>query len=81
MGGRMTHVVAGSGGMMRLTPFGGDKDKIMKLLHRLFADGVIAFYCGHDPYHLRLLPPVGVMQPEHFGPVFEIFEKSFAAVA
>lgn len=81
MGGPMTHLVAGNGGMMRLTPFGGDKDRIMKLLHRLFADGVIAFYCGHDPYHLRLLPPIGVMKPEHFAPVFEIFEKSFAAVA
>lgn len=77
----MTRLVGGVGGMLRMTPFGGDKDRIMKLLHRLFADGVIAFYCGHDPYHLRLLPPVGVMRPEHFGPVFEIFEKSFAEVA
>jgi 4-aminobutyrate aminotransferase-like enzyme len=81
MGGRVTQLVAGVGGMMRMTPFGGDKDRIMKLLHRLFDDGVIAFYCGHDPYHLRLLPPVGVMEPDHFGPVFAIFEKSFAAVA
>jgi 4-aminobutyrate aminotransferase-like enzyme len=81
LGYRMTHLVAGVGGMMRITPFGGDKDRIMKLLHRLFADGVIAFYCGHDPYHLRLLPPVGVMKPEHFGPVFEVMERSFAAVA
>ncbi|MFO0829563.1 MAG: aminotransferase class III-fold pyridoxal phosphate-dependent enzyme [Phycisphaerales bacterium] len=81
MGTPMTRLVAGIGGMMRLTPFGGDKDKIMKLLHRMFADGVIAFYCGHDPYHLRLLAPVGVMKPEHFAPVFAIMEKSFAAVA
>ncbi|MDZ4830563.1 MAG: aminotransferase class III-fold pyridoxal phosphate-dependent enzyme [Phycisphaerae bacterium] len=81
MGGTMTKLVAGTGGMMRMTPFGGDKDKIIKLLHRMFADGVIAFYCGHEPYHLRLLPPVGVMKPEQFTPVFEIFEKSFAAVA
>lgn len=81
LGTPMTRLVAGTGGMMRLTPFGGDKDRIMKLLNRLFADGVIAFYCGHDPYHLRLLPPVGVMRPEHFGPVFEIFERSFAEVA
>ena len=80
-GSKVTRLASGTGGMMRLTPFGGDKDKIMALLHRLFADGVIAFYCGHDPYHLRLLPPVGVMRPEHFGPVFEIFEKSFLAVA
>jgi 4-aminobutyrate aminotransferase-like enzyme len=77
----MTRVVSGIGGMMRLTPFGGDKDKIMKLMHRLFADGIISFYCGHDPYHLRFLVPVGVMKPEHFAPVFEIMEKSFAAVA
>jgi 4-aminobutyrate aminotransferase-like enzyme len=74
----MTRIVSGTGGMMRLTPFGGDKDRIMKLLHRLFANGVIAFYCGHEPYHLRLLPPIGVMKPEQFGPVFEIFEKSFS---
>lgn len=74
-------LVSGTGGMMRMTPFGGAKEPIMKLMHRLFADGVISFYCGHDPYHLRLLPPVGVMRPEHFGPVFEVFERSFAAVA
>jgi len=27
------------------------------------------------------LPPVGVMKPEQFGPVFEIMEKSFARTA
>lgn len=77
--GRSTRtVIAGTGGMMRLTPFGGDKARIGRLLNNLFDDGVIAFSCGHGPYHLRLLPPVGVMKPEHFGPVFEIMEKSFA---
>ncbi|MDZ4755211.1 MAG: aminotransferase class III-fold pyridoxal phosphate-dependent enzyme [Phycisphaerae bacterium] len=80
-GGPMKDLVAGTGGMMRMTPFGGDKDRIMALLHRLFADGIIAFYCGHQPYHLRFLPPIGVMKPEHFGPVFEIMESSFAAVS
>ncbi|MFZ9881329.1 MAG: aminotransferase class III-fold pyridoxal phosphate-dependent enzyme [Phycisphaerales bacterium] len=73
--------VAGTGGMMRLTPFGGNREKIGKLLNNLFEDGVIAFSCGHGPYHLRFLPPVGVMQPEQFGPVFEIMEKSFARTA
>ncbi|MGA1224410.1 MAG: aminotransferase class III-fold pyridoxal phosphate-dependent enzyme [Phycisphaerales bacterium] len=77
--GRTTKtVVAGHGGMMRLTPFGGSREKIGRLLHNLFEDGVIAFSCGHGPYHLRFLPPVGVMQPEQFGPVFHILEKSFA---
>lgn len=73
--------VGGTGGMCRLTPFGGDKDRIMKLLHALFEDGVMAFYCGHEPYHVRMLPPVGVMEPAHWGPVFGILERSLARTA
>jgi 4-aminobutyrate aminotransferase-like enzyme len=67
--------------MMRLTPFGGDKDRIGRLLQNLFQDGVIAFLCGHGPYHLRFLPPVGVMEPDHWQPVFEILERSMARTA
>jgi 4-aminobutyrate aminotransferase-like enzyme len=78
LGRTNTNYVAGTGGMMRLTPFGGNREKIGKLLNNLFEDGVIAFSCGHGPYHLRFLPPVGVLKPEQFGPVFEIMEKSFA---
>ncbi len=70
--------VGGTGGMMRLTPYGGNKEKIGRLLHNLFEDGVIAFSAGHGPHHLRFLPPIGVMKPEQFTSVFEIMEKSFA---
>ncbi len=82
MGGTMEmfEPFTGIGGMMRLTPFGGDKAKVMKLLNVMFEEGVIAFYCGHGPYHLRFLPPVGVMKPEQFGEVFEIVERSMANV-
>ena len=76
----MTEMVAGTGGMCRLTPFGGSRAKIMKALHIMFAEGLIAFICGHDPYHLRFLPPVGVMKPAQFGPVFEVLERSFEKV-
>jgi 4-aminobutyrate aminotransferase-like enzyme len=58
--------------------YGGDKDRIMKLLHAMFEDGVMAFYCGHGPYHIRMLPPVGVMQPEQWAPVFEIIERTMS---
>jgi 4-aminobutyrate aminotransferase-like enzyme len=71
----------GVGGMMRLTPFGGQKAKITKTLDAMFHEGVIAFYCGHDPYHIRFLPPVGVMKPEQFGEVFAIMETAMAKVA
>jgi 4-aminobutyrate aminotransferase-like enzyme len=81
LGRSSDRVIAGTGGMMRFTPFGGSKEKVMRLLHVLFEEGVIAFSCGHDPYHLRFLPPVGVMTPEQFGPVAEIVERSLARVA
>ena len=68
----------GVGGMMRMTPFGGDKKTITNALQIMFDEGVIAFYCGHDPYHVRFLPPVGVMEPQQFDDVFKIVESSFA---
>lgn len=71
----------GVGGMCRITPFGGDKARVMKAMHLLFEEGVIAFYCGHGPFHVRFLPPVGTMQPEQFGPVFEILERSLMKVS
>ncbi len=71
----------GTGGMMRLTPFGGDKARINRLLHVLFEEGIIAFSCGHGPFHLRFLPPVGVMRPEQFGEVFGIVKSALDRVA
>ncbi|MCB9848908.1 MAG: aminotransferase class III-fold pyridoxal phosphate-dependent enzyme [Phycisphaeraceae bacterium] len=71
----------GTGGMMRFTPFGGDKDKVMKLCKTLFEEGVICFYCGHGPYHVRMLPPLGVFRMEDWPKVFEIVERSMARVA
>ena len=71
----------GVGGMMRFTPFGGEKAKITNALRIMFDEGVIAFYCGHGPYHIRFLPPVGVMEPQQFDDVFKIVESSFAKAA
>ena len=68
--------VSGVGGMCRLTPFGGDKERVLKFQADLFEEGVMTFYCGHGPYHLRMLAPVGVMEPGHWGPVFEIIERT-----
>ena len=62
---------------MRFTPFGGDKSSITKALRVMFDEGVIAFYCGRGPYHIRFLPPVGVMQPDQFDEVFDIVERAF----
>lgn len=73
--------VDGIGGMMRFTPFGGDKDKVLAAVHACFDEGVILFYCGHGPYHLRLLPPLGVMKLEDWPDVFAHIERGLAKVA
>jgi len=73
-------IVGGIGGMCRFTPFGGAKDKIMKACHTLFDAGVLVFYCGHGPYHLRMLPPLGVMKLEDWPRVFEKVEEGLLKV-
>jgi len=77
----VTDVVGGRGGMMRFTPFGGQKDKIVALCRTLFEDGVVTFSCGHGPFHVRMLPPLGVLREDEWGPVFEIVERAMARQA
>jgi len=74
-------VYGGVGGMMRLTPFGGDKAMITRTVRALFEEGVIAFYCGHGPYHLRFLAPVGVLESRHFEPIFACVERALVRIA
>lgn len=69
----------GTGGMMRVTPFGGDKVSIVALVHRLFEDGVLSFFCGHGPFHIRFLPPVGVLSMEQFDEVMDFVEAAIIA--
>jgi len=71
----------GLGGMIRMTPFGGRKDKILRLCRAMFDEGVIAIYCGHDPYHVRMLPPLGVMEESQWDRVFELIEAGMEKVA
>ncbi|RNC81607.1 MAG: aminotransferase class III-fold pyridoxal phosphate-dependent enzyme [Phycisphaera sp.] len=74
-------VCGGIGGMMRMTPFGGDQKKIAAACKACFDEGVILFWCGHGPHHVRMLPPVPVMEESHWLKVFECIERGFAKVA
>lgn len=74
-------VAGGMGGMMRMTPFGGDKNKVMAACKACFDEGVVLFWCGHGPYHVRMLPPVPVLKDEHWPRIFECIERAFAKVA
>ncbi len=74
-------IVGGTGGMMRFTPFAGKKEPVMKLVKLMFEEGVIGFYAGHDPYHIRLLPPIPAMDESLWPAVFQIIERAMARVA
>lgn len=71
-------LVGGTGGMMRFTPFGGKKDPVLKLCNTLFDEGLITFYCGHGPYHVRMLPPLGVLDESIWPEVFRIIEAGMS---
>jgi 4-aminobutyrate aminotransferase-like enzyme len=73
-------IAGGVGGMMRFTPFGGRKDPVVKACRACFDEGVVLFYCGHGPYHVRVLPPLGVMKEQDWPRVFECIERGLAAV-
>lgn len=74
-------LIGGAGGMMRLTPFAGDKSRIMNACKACFEEGVMVFYCGHGPYHLRMLPPLGIFKEEDWGRVFACLERGLAKTA
>ncbi len=74
-------VTGGMGGMMRVTPFGGKKETIGKLVTHAFQEGVIILPCGHDPYHVRMLPPIPAMDDEDWPKVFAILERAMEKTA
>lgn len=65
----------GLGLMIAVTPFGGDKDKVPKLLQTLYKNGLMAFNCGKDPMRLRFLVPA-VMQDKDIEVAKKVLEKS-----
>lgn len=74
-------IVGGVGGMMKFTPFGGKKDKVTQACKTIFDEGAVVFYCGHNPYHIRMLPPLPVFKMEDWSRVFACIERGLAKVA
>lgn len=65
----------GMGLMIAVTPLDGGKDTVNKLLQKMFANGLIAFSCGKDPFRLRFLVPA-VMETKDIELAGKIIEKS-----
>ena len=64
------------GGMIGLSPFDGSMESVKSVLMKLYDLGVIAFYCGHGPYFIRMLPPLGVMTEEQVDEVCSLIEQA-----
>lgn len=74
----------GIGGMIALTPFGGNggnADKVKKLSLALYDAGVIAFTAGGEPTRLRFLPPLGAIEDKDIDAVIEILERTLVQTA
>ena len=69
------------GGMIAFAPLAGTLDEVKAVLMRLFELGVVAFYCGHGPYLVRLLPPLGAMTETHVDEVCKIIETAVLDVS
>jgi 4-aminobutyrate aminotransferase-like enzyme len=70
----------GLGLLIATTPFGGNKDKVQKLLKVLFENGMISFSCGRDPYRIRFLVPM-ILEDQDIQVAKEILEKSLLQAA
>ena len=71
----------GFGGMIACTPFGGDREMVVKLAKYLFNQGLISFIAGSDPCRLRFLPPIAVVTDEQCDEAMAILERCLKTVA
>lgn len=65
----------GMGLMIAFTPLDGGKDTVNTLLQKFYANGMIAFSCGSNPYRVRFLVPA-VMKSQDIQVAKKIIEKS-----
>jgi acetylornithine/N-succinyldiaminopimelate aminotransferase len=69
------------GGMIALQPLSGALDDVKAVLLKLFDLGVVAFYCGHGPYLIRMLPPLGAMSESDVDQVCELIGRAIVEAA
>jgi len=71
----------GIGAMTGCTVLDGDSEKVLKLIHKLYEKGIIAFVAGSNPMRLRFLLPIGALKEEHITDVTKILEETLLELA
>lgn len=64
------------GGMQAFTLFDGTLDQAKKFLFKLWDLGAVAFFCGHGPYRIRMLPPFAAMTDDDVREIFSLIERA-----
>lgn len=67
--------IDGVGLMIAFTPFNGTKEEVLEMLKILFKNGLMAFFCGKDPYRIRFLLPA-ILEEKDIQFAGRILEKS-----
>jgi len=65
----------GLGLMVAFTPFDGSKEMMLKLVKRLFDNGLMCFGCGSNPYRVRFLLPA-ILENKHIEEAKKIIEST-----
>lgn len=65
----------GLGLMVAVTPFSGDKAKVIELIKKLFSNGLMCFGCGKDPFRIRFLVPA-IITDAQIEEAMSILEKT-----
>lgn len=77
--GLLNHA-GGLGLMVAVTPMDGSKEKVDRLMHALYKNGLMCFSCGRGPYRLRFLLPA-VMTSAEIKMAEKIIEKSVMEIS
>ena len=59
----------------------GSLERAKKYLFKLWDLGVIAFFCGHGPHRVRMLPPFGVLTDAQWKHVFQLLDRAIGETA
>tara|TARA_R110002096_G_scaffold16106_11_gene55014 strand:- start:1872 stop:3254 length:1383 start_codon:yes stop_codon:yes gene_type:complete len=66
----------GLGGMVGMTPFGGDPKKAMPFVKQLFTNGLMGFPAGKEPARVRFLLPYGAIDEQEIDVAVGLIEKT-----
>jgi 4-aminobutyrate aminotransferase-like enzyme len=64
------------GGMIGFGVLGQNLEDTKRFLMKLFDEGAVAFFAGHDPYVVRCLPPFGAMTEAEVDLAISTIEKA-----